>query len=237
MKKINEIETLLNDFAIRSFRDQGDEDYISARLACRAALPGVFLWACQQTIEKYLKCILLLNRIPARDVNHNLSAALTAVKNSGKLTLILTGPTQKFIQQINTFGRFRYFEIPNFASGEQIIALDRTAWELRRYCTLSLAQRQIMLVDGYPAPIVRLVAGFLEQVIDDNANPARAPLLWQNAFFGVRRRKRISVYTWSKMKNSPLYLHPEILDEVLKYVFLPKDVITVYRSHKVFRNP
>ncbi|MBZ5493398.1 MAG: hypothetical protein LAO76_20975 [Acidobacteriia bacterium] len=231
------LEQLVNDFAIRSFRDQGDEDYISARLACRAALPSVFLWACQQTIEKYLKCILLLNRIPAIRVKHDLGAALTTINHSGKLTVILTPPTQDFIKQIDTFGRFRYFEIPNFASGTQIIALDRAAWELRRYCTFSLAQRQIVITDGQPVPKVRLVGGFLEQIIDDNENPAREPLLWQNAFFGRRRRSRVSVYTWSKMKNSPLYLHPEILDEVLKYVFLPKDVITVYRSHKVSKNP
>jgi hypothetical protein len=94
-----------------------------------------------------------------------------------------------------------------------------------------------VLTDGHPPPKVRLVGGLLEQVIDDKANPAREPLLWQNAFFGVRGRRRVSVYTWSKMKNSPLYLHPEILDEVLKYVFLPQDVITVYRSHKVSKNP
>jgi hypothetical protein len=135
------LETLLNDFAIRSFRDQGDEDYISARLACRAALPSVFLWASQQTIEKYLKCILLLNRIPAIRAKHDLGAALTAINHSGKLIVILTRRTQEFIEQMNTFGRFRYFEIPNFASGEQIVALDRAAWELRRYCTLSLAER------------------------------------------------------------------------------------------------
>jgi hypothetical protein len=227
------LETLLNDFAIRSFRDQGDEDYISARLACRAALPGVFLWATQQTIEKYLKCILLLNRIPAARVKHDLGAALTAINHSGKLTVILTRPTQEFIEYIDTYGRFRYLEVPHIAFGESIIGLDRAAWELRRYCTLSHAPRQIVLSDGQPAPKVRLVGGLLEKVIADNANPAREPLLWQNAFFGARNRRRITVHTWFKANNSPLSLHPEILDEVLKYVFLPKDVVGVYRSHKV----
>ena len=224
------IDTLVNDFAIRSFRDQGDEDYISARLACRAALPGVFLWASQQTIEKYLKCILLLNRIPATRVKHDLGAALTAINHSGKLTVILTRPTQEFIKYIDTYGRFRYFEIPNVAFGEHIVSLDRAAWELRRYCTLSLAQRQIALAD--PAPKVRLVGGLLQNIIDDKTNPAREPLLWQNAFFGERSRRRITIHAWVKMKNSPLYLHPEILDEVLKYVFLPGDVISACRVHK-----
>jgi hypothetical protein len=30
--------------------------------------------------------------------------------------------------------------------------------------------------------------------------------------------------------NSPLFLHPEILDEVLKYAFVPKDVANAYRT-------
>lgn len=44
-----------NHFAIRSFRDVADADYIAARLAYRAQLPVQFLWASQQTLEKSLK--------------------------------------------------------------------------------------------------------------------------------------------------------------------------------------
>ena len=31
-------DALVNDFALRSFRDMADGDYIAARMACRAAL-------------------------------------------------------------------------------------------------------------------------------------------------------------------------------------------------------
>ncbi|MCZ6489671.1 MAG: hypothetical protein O7A06_03955, partial [Acidobacteria bacterium] len=80
-------DRLLNDFAIRSFRDIGDADYIVARMACRARLVTQFLWASQQMIEKYLKCILLLHRIPATKVKHDLGAAILEIRTSGKLTL------------------------------------------------------------------------------------------------------------------------------------------------------
>ena len=65
------IEVLPNDFAIRCFRDIEDGDYVSARMAYRAGLTMQYLWASQQAIEKYLKCILLPNRIPAVGVKHD----------------------------------------------------------------------------------------------------------------------------------------------------------------------
>jgi hypothetical protein len=73
----------MNSWAIRSFRDVADADYISARLACRAQLPVQFLWASQQTLEKYLKCILFLHHIEARKVKHDIRLALKLVEESG----------------------------------------------------------------------------------------------------------------------------------------------------------
>ena len=68
--------------------------------------------------------------------------------------------------------------------------------------------------------------------MDEPANPARGPLLWHNAFFGARSRRRVRVEKWFTATNAPLYLYPEILDEVLKYVYLPRTVVHGYRSHK-----
>src|SRR5258707_665913 len=44
------------------------QETISRADGLRAGLVTQFLWASQQTVEKYLKCILLLNRIRANDV-------------------------------------------------------------------------------------------------------------------------------------------------------------------------
>ena len=43
-------EVLLNDFAVRCFRDIADADYIAARMAYRADLMMQYLWASQQAI-------------------------------------------------------------------------------------------------------------------------------------------------------------------------------------------
>ena len=225
------VDALVNDFAIRSFRDVADADYVAARLACRAGLVTQFLWASQQAVEKYLKCILLLHRIPAIHVGHDLERALSKVTSSGKLTLDLTGGTKEFIQKLDQQGQFRYFELSNFAFGAEIISLDRAAWELRRFCTLSEGPRLVRLRDGFPAPRVQIPHGRLEKIIDNAKDPAREPLLWQNGFFGKRARRRVRLNNWFQANNAPLYLSPQILDEVLKYVFLPKNLQAAYRAH------
>ena len=53
-----ELDVLVNEFAVRSFRDVADGDYIAARMACRAALVTQFQWSSQQAVEKILKALL-----------------------------------------------------------------------------------------------------------------------------------------------------------------------------------
>jgi hypothetical protein len=226
------LDLLVDDFAVRSFRDEGDADYIAARMACRARLVTPSLWASQQTIEKYLKCILLLNRIPARHVKHDLAAALAEMQSAGKLLLDLPAVAREFIQYIDAFGRFRYLETSNVAFGRNLVLLDRTAWELRRHCTRSEELLKLAIRLNETPPRARISGGYLERVIDAPANPARGPLLWRNAFWGARSRRRVKVEKWLTATNAPLYLHPEVLDEVLKYVCLPRTVEHGYRSQK-----
>ncbi len=225
------LDALLNDFALRSFRDIGDGDYIAARMACQAALVTQFLWASQQAIEKYFKCVLLLNRIEAKEVRHDLNKALQKITSSGKVSLELTLGTEEFIGMLDNYGRYRYLEASNFAFGVQLVALDRAVWELRRYCTLAEEPKQQKLRNGFAAPLVRIPGGELERIINDVNDPARQPLLWQNAFFGKRTRRRVRLRKWFKAHNAPLYLNPEILDEVIKYVHIPDRVKTGYKGH------
>lgn len=225
------LDSLINDFAVRSFRDVADADYIAARMACRAALTTQYLWPSQQAVEKYFKCILLLNRIPANDVRHDLSKALGKIEKSGKMTLDLTKGTREFIERLDEYGPYRYFEISNVGFGAELVTLDRAVWELRRYCTLVKEPREAKLRDGYPAPRVRIPGGTLEKIMDDAKSQAREPLLWQNGFFGKRARRTVRLRKWFQAHNAPLYLNPQILEEVLKYVFLPKELVEAYRRH------
>ena len=107
---------------------------------------------------------------------------------------------------------YRYLEKSRFVDTSNIVNLDRAAWELRRYCALDPAPRQLSLVQGVTTPKFELAGGYLESIIDDHNNPAREPLLWRNFFFGRRQRR-----FWKKpsfrfrASKAPLQMHPEIL--------------------------
>ncbi len=228
LKKWTQKDRKLNDFAIRSFRNTADADYIAARMAYRAQLPVQFLWACQQTLEKYLKFILFLERIKAPKIGHDLAPALAAIESSG-LRLELTPGTKKFIEKIDQVGRYRYMEVSIFVEWPRIIALDRAVWELRRFCTSAPHPRTLKLVDGQRAPSYAVDQAFLEEVLKDTKNPARAHLIWHNAFVG-RKRTKVTIYGTFIAKNSPLFNYPELLDTLIQYVHIPKDIARDYRE-------
>lgn len=71
----DKLDRHINSFATQSFRDQADRDYIVSRLACRYELFPQFLWSAHQAIEKYLKAILVYNRVKAKNVGHDLAFA------------------------------------------------------------------------------------------------------------------------------------------------------------------
>jgi hypothetical protein len=239
-------EVLLNDFAIRSFRDLADYDYLCARMSYRAKLVPQFLWSGLQAIEKYLKCILLLNRIPATRIRHDLGAALALLEKRAPFELRLQEPSRKLIEHLDTYGRFRYLETPFHIFGLEIAQLDMAVWDLRRYCTvlnysnvlrdgtekpmLALEMKKIKDSEKHPPQHFRLPGGALEKILGDTKHPAREALTWQNLFFGVRARKHVRLRRYMHATNSPLSLHPEILDDVLRYVFLPKEVVDAYRA-------
>lgn len=237
---MNHRDALINSFAYRSFRDMADGDYIAARVAYRAQLVPQFLWLSQQAIEKYLKCILLLNRIPATRVGHNLGKALGLIDAQAPFTLSLSESSRTFIVHVDTYGQCRYLETSFYVRDFDVIRLDRSVWDLRRYCTvlnyeMKLSNgKTVVALDieiqkiknselGAPKPF-RLDGGRLEEVIDQGDHPARPVLIWNNLFFGGRSRKGIRMRAFMSSTNSPLSMHPEIVDDLDALVMLPKDV-------------
>lgn len=238
-------EILLNDFATRSFREIADQDYIAARLSYRHGLYSQFHWQSLQAIEKYLKAILLYNRIKATDINHDLERA---IKHTKKLPfeILRSESTDNFIKHLSNFGRFRYLEASYYLHGPKIVELDKAVWEIRRYCdvldydfklpdgsTTNMLESKLEKIrnsETNPFHKFKLIGGLLEKIVDTPKHTSRSALIWQNAFFGKVTRRHVRVPTTLHSVNSPLYLHPEIIDEVLKFVFLPKEVANAYRE-------
>jgi hypothetical protein len=98
LASITQQDRELNSWAFRSFRDIADGDYIGARLAYRAQLPAQFLWASQQALEKYLKCILFIRRIPAKRLKHDLKPAFDLIEQNS-ISLHLTERSRTFIHR------------------------------------------------------------------------------------------------------------------------------------------
>jgi len=240
------LERSLNSFATESFRDQADRDYILARLACRHELFPQFLWSSLQAIEKYLKAILLYNRINATGVGHDLSEAMLLAKKL-PFNIELSDRSQKFISYLSACGEYRYIDVPFYVDGHILIDLDLAVWELRRYCQvldvfgkalppqeqdlLEKAKADLKRSSAEPRYKFRLQGGFLEKVMESPKHPSRPALLWQNASYGPRTRKTVRVKYHLYAQNPLLYLYPEMLDELLKYVFIPKKLAAAYRKH------
>lgn len=242
----DKLDRFVNSFATQSFRDQADRDYIAARLACRYELFPQFLWASHQAIEKYLKAILLYNRIKATQVGHDLAFALSLTETL-PFMIELSSRCRKFIDHLAKVGEFRYIDIPFYVYGHILIDLDLAVWEIRRYCQvlnvfgkeLPLEEQKLLdaawsdLAGSETEPMhkFRLQNGFLEKILDDRKHPSRSVLLWHNPCFGVRRRATIRAKSHLSAQNPLLYLYPEMLDELVKYVFIPKKLVAGYRKH------
>lgn len=239
------LDAQLNTFASRCFRDVADRDYICARMCYRAGLISQFHWSSLQAFEKYFKAILLYNRVEAKNIGHDLAKAQKYAQNV-PFDIKLSGTSQKLLEHLNDYGRFRYLEASYFIYGPKLVELDKAIWELRRYCRvmdyrldipgkpprpmLEIEIRRNEVAEKRLPQEFRIVGGALEAIIKKRSDPARAPLIWQNGFYGNSHRKRVRVPTHFYAENSPLSLHPQILDHVLEYIHISKDVIAAYRT-------
>ncbi len=242
----NHMRALVNDFAIRSFRETADKDYIAARMAYRARLIQPFLWSALHCLEKYVKGVLVLNRVKAHK-GHSVLPGIESMKQHGKFELDLSVNTIKFIKKLEDYGaEYRYYEVSYDIQPFDIVRFDRAVWELRRYCqsldcdTVDVDGRTVNLLAVELDRVHRAKArrekgtcirgGALERIIDNRDHPAREALIWNNLYFGPSRRKSVRMRPVWEAGNSPFFLHPELIDEVVKYVYIPKHIVEGVRQ-------
>ena len=210
-------------------------------MAYRAEIFPQAYWASQQALEKYIKAILLLRRIPQPrskgklKPNHSLRALLQELEQ--KFSLKLFEATRQFISYIDAWDVDRYFIYPYGSAGVELMELDTAVWDIRRYCipynrgvspkgtaweTFDLKHIEDA-VNHPPQRYRSLSTGLLDNILSDQNNMARPPLVWKNLCFGSGRRKSINLRETFSSHNSPLALYPEIIDEVRNYAYLPRE--------------
>lgn len=145
---------------------------------------------------------------------------------------------------------YRYFESSYYNLRHDLVRLDRMVWELRRYCqpldqTLKTGTGSIELL---PMNLERLrqtsaskskdtciISGWLEGVIKKKKHPSREALLWNNLFFGPSRRKTVKLIAFSESGNSPLSMHPEVLEDAMRYVHIPHHLVKLWQQELIKR--
>lgn len=235
----------VNSFALRAFRDTADRDYIHARMAYRADLFPQFHWSALHALEKYAKCIAILVRIPKpkRPIKHEVERSLDLI--SERLDIFLSEQTKKFIKRLEDFGaRFRYLEVSWFIKDCELAMLDRAVWELRRFCNAGLYEYsgneffsvsqerydQIKAIDKPNKTNTFITGGFLEKTLGKRNSRTRLDLVWCNLYYSASKRKKVCIKSSVMAENSPFFLYPEIIDEVSKYTFVPKEIIDAYKN-------
>lgn len=201
----NDEKMYLNNIATRSFRDMADQDYIAARVCYKHKLNFQFLWMSQQCIEKYLKSILLYNQISVKKLGHNLESAIQKIHEIEYLSFSISKESKGFISYINNAGPNRYFQNQlSMLKGNELISLDETVWDIRRYAQ---PIKQKVIIEGKDVDLTeynlnyinsfnkhedkhrfKIITGYLEKRLRDNKYGQRDLLVWKNLFFGKKRK-------------------------------------------------
>lgn len=230
----------LNHATIRCFRDTADADYISARLSIRSDLPGPFLSSAEQAIEKYLKCILMLNRIDTRPIGHKIDVALKLINESLPFNISLDKDEQKLFDQLVLWDFDRYLVNSLYVRNESLMHLDRLVWKLRQYCRpLDMIHRAEPPDKSYIASNIEAIeavkpetpkkghvpGGLLERVLASKIHRGRDALVWNNLWYSSSNRNQVQYRTGYQAINSPFFNKPELADEASKYMKLSKSFV------------
>lgn len=229
-----------NNIAKRSFRDVADQDYIAARVCYKSGLTLQFLWMAQQSIEKYLKAILIFNNKETQKLSHDLIASLKKVSEIPGLNLDLSNDAVDFIEYIDQQGPNRYLEKEVYTCGNELLRLDRCVWEIRRYCKplnhsitsiegnkINLFNKEVDNIhkwkDNKNKHLFCLSDGYLEKIINSKNkrdHKQKEILVWKNFYYGKRKKNTIQWARSIKSITPTQILYPEAIDAIAKLVKL-----------------
>jgi HEPN domain-containing protein len=248
---LSNLQIKLNEIAILCFRNIADNDYISARTLFRYELFHQAYWCSLQAIEKYLKAILLFNGKSIINISkaHDLNVSLKEINIIKEIKFNLPSDVLTFINAIDYEGANRYFEYPYEFEQISLFKLDKTVWHIRKYCFCLKGQVKYeeSLVDLLPFNLIEIenkkyaenphkykINGELENILQDKNSLKRKQLIWNNKYYGSRKKSKISLnYVKYIGGNPPHFLDENIFDDIKKYVKFSQRVKEYFKKrHK-----
>ncbi len=202
--------------------------YIAARVLYRYGVGPQFLWLALQSIEKYLKAILLYNDRLTKGLSHDIEKSFQKIKEISDISFQFPHELPKFIAYVNQQGINRYFEFAAYALGDELQKLDSTVWHIRRYCKylrgystpdqtgmrIPLSESEIATIRSFQikdSNKFRIPGGLLENALENKESDLRKHLVWKNSYYGTYKKKIIRIRRRSWSKNPAPVLYPEIL--------------------------
>jgi hypothetical protein len=240
-----ELSTRVN-VATRCFRDIADDDYIAARAAYRARLVVPFLWSSLQAIEKYLKCILIINDVTTHKLGHDIQGAFQRINQECPFVIKLNKIEQEIFDHVARYGPDRYLIYSHFIDDRELLKLDMLVWHLRQYCRhinyeMDLPTGKKSMLAGYLSAIDaswnaspmqgHVPTGKLEAILRNKRHPSRPALVWKNMRYASRFRRHVLFRSHSVSVNAPLWLRPGALPHIRHLVQLSKEDIRQYATY------
>jgi HEPN domain-containing protein len=229
---VSQEQIFRNNFARQCFLNIADYDYISARTLFKNECFDQFLQLAQQSLEKYLKAILLFHGVKNKNGGHNLVILLQ--KCEKEISHVkFDKETKDIINKLNGSEHGRYLTYSFYGSSDYLLELDRAVMMIRRFCqsdtstakAYSETDSENLRKRYHSGKLV--FAGKIENIIK---NPKKykklySNLIWKNFYLGTKRKRSIYLDKTWWAKNSPLSVLDDIkhYDAVKDYVYLPND--------------
>lgn len=220
--------------ALDCYRDNADRDYAHARLAYQALLGNQFLWSSLHCLEKYAKCICLLNEVSSKEIRHEVLRAINKVQAERKdLDIALSPKVIEFIQRLERSGAHdRYMGVDFFAEPEDLLMLDMSVFSIREFCFPKLTDEELAIAkqmhsdSQVPPQHRRLYSGWLERAIHTPSDKAHSAITWNNAQLGKPIMGSSDIPFGNFMfARSPLSTGtPELLDELSGLIRIPREI-------------
>jgi hypothetical protein len=227
--------------AARSLRDQADRDYICARHLYALGFADQFMWQAQQTLEKYLKAVILFcSALP-----HESGTGVQRLTGYGHRLPLLLDDVQKIepwrpelpedvcnhVDHVYRMGLNRYGDQHVYRLGDELPNLDKAVWNIRRWCRynacippkkLQAKMTPDLWIQAMRESLRQMkpgtsqhLKGLLESIIAERRRGlwrhARASLLRWNHWFYAKRPSSVLPPRWSS-SSRPVWDRRETRD-------------------------